>query len=79
MQIQCFGGRRNIYAKVCELDRQHNKRKDIFKVETKQMLWCLLLVYCKQVYATCFDLYLGHHQANSINHELSCFKLVALI
>jgi hypothetical protein len=42
------------------------------------MLWCLLLVYYKQVYATCFDLYLGHHQANSIKHKLSYLNLVAL-
>jgi hypothetical protein len=38
-----------------------------------------MLVYCKQVYATCFDLYLGHHQANSIKHLLSYLNLVALI
>jgi hypothetical protein len=43
------------------------------------MLWCLLLLYCNQVYATCFDLYLGHHQANSIKHKLSYLNLVALI
>jgi hypothetical protein len=34
------------------------------------MLWCLLLVYSKQVYATCFDLYLRHHQANSIKQTM---------
>jgi hypothetical protein len=43
------------------------------------MLWCLLVFYCKQVYATCFDLYLGHHQANSMKHKLSYLNLVALI
>jgi hypothetical protein len=43
------------------------------------MLWCLLLVYCKQVYATCFDIYLGHHWANSIKHKQSYLNLVALI
>jgi hypothetical protein len=43
------------------------------------MLWYLLLVYCKQVYATCFDLYLGHHQANSIKHIQSYLNLVALM
>jgi hypothetical protein len=42
-------------------------------------LWCLLLVYCKQVYATYLDLYLGHHQANYIKHKLSYLNLVALI
>jgi hypothetical protein len=42
------------------------------------MLWCLLLVYWKQVYATCFDLYLGHHHANSIKHKPSYLNLVAL-
>jgi hypothetical protein len=25
----------DIYQQLCELERQHNKRKDIFKVETK--------------------------------------------
>jgi hypothetical protein len=25
-------------------------------------------------YAICFDLYLGHHQANSIKHKLSYFE-----
>jgi hypothetical protein len=34
----------------------------------------VLSVYCKQAYATCFHLYLGHHQANSIY-----FNLLALI
>jgi hypothetical protein len=53
------------------IGRQHNVKKDIFKVETKLILWCLLFVYCKQVYATCFDFYLSHHQANSIKHKLS--------
>jgi hypothetical protein len=43
------------------------------------MLWCVLPVYCKQAYATCFDLYLGHHQAHSIKHKLSYLNLVALI
>jgi hypothetical protein len=42
-------------------------------------MWCLLLVYCEQVYATYFDLYLGHHQANSIKHNRSYLNLVALI
>jgi hypothetical protein len=37
------------------------------------------LIYCKQVYATCFDLYLGHHLVNSIKHKLSFLNLVALI
>jgi hypothetical protein len=27
----------------------------------------VLFVYCKQVYATCFDLYLVHHQLSSMN------------
>lgn len=35
--------------------------------------------YYKHVYATCFGLYLGHRQANSIKHKLSYFNLVALI
>jgi hypothetical protein len=43
------------------------------------MLWCLLLVYRKQVYATCFEFYLGHLQANFIKHELSLLHLVALM
>jgi hypothetical protein len=43
------------------------------------MLRCLITVYCKQVYATCFELYLDHHQANSIKHKLSYLNLVALI
>jgi hypothetical protein len=30
-----------------KLDLQHNIKKDIFKVYTKEMCWCLLLVYCK--------------------------------
>jgi hypothetical protein len=43
------------------------------------MFLCLLLVYFKQVYSVCFDLYLYHHQANSIKHELSFLNLVTLI
>jgi hypothetical protein len=43
------------------------------------MLWCLLIVYCKRVYATCFDLYLGHHQANTIKQtklsEFNCLNM----
>jgi hypothetical protein len=39
------------------------------------MLWCLLLVYCKQVYATCFDIYLGHQQTNSTKHKLSYLNI----
>jgi hypothetical protein len=37
------------------------------------------LVYCKQVYATCSDPYLGYHQVSPIKHKLSYFNLVALI
>jgi hypothetical protein len=43
------------------------------------MLWCLLLVYCKQVYVICFDFYLGHQQENSLKHKLRYLNLVALI
>jgi hypothetical protein len=43
------------------------------------MLWCLLLAYCKQVYATYFDLYLGHHQANCMKHKLSYMNLVTTL
>lgn len=35
--------------------------------------------YCKQTYATCFDLYLGHHQANNMKYKLSYLNLVAPI
>jgi hypothetical protein len=35
---------------LCELDRQHNRKKGIFNMEIKQILWCLLFVYCKQVF-----------------------------
>jgi hypothetical protein len=41
------------------------------------MLWSLLHVYCKQVYATCFDLYLGHDRANSTKQ--SYLNLIDLI
>jgi hypothetical protein len=40
---------------------------------------CCGVSYFKQVYATCFDLYLGHHQANSIKHKLSYLNLVATL
>jgi hypothetical protein len=43
------------------------------------MSCCLLLVYCEQVYATCFDSYLGHHQAIFIEHKLSYLNLISLI
>jgi hypothetical protein len=43
------------------------------------MLWCLLLIYCKQMYATYFDLYLSHHQVNPTKRKLSYLNLVALI
>jgi hypothetical protein len=33
------------------------------------MLCCLLLLYCKQVYAKCSGFYLGHHQANSVKNK----------
>jgi hypothetical protein len=56
------------------LDRQHDTKKDIFKVETKWTFWCLLLFYCKKVHAACFDFYLGHHQADYIKHELFGFS-----
>jgi hypothetical protein len=42
--------------KLYNVDRQHNKRKDIFKVEAKQMFWCILFVYSNNVYATFFHL-----------------------
>jgi hypothetical protein len=60
------------------LDRQHNT-KDVLLAETKIDVMVSLLVYCKQVYATCFDLYLGHHQANSIKHKLIYLNLVTLL
>jgi hypothetical protein len=41
------------------------------------MLWCLLLVYCKQVYAAFFDFYLGYHQANSMK-QTKLLELIAL-
>jgi hypothetical protein len=43
------------------------------------MLWWLLHVYRKQTYATCFDLYLGHHQTNFVKHKLSYLNLAVLI
>jgi hypothetical protein len=33
-------------------------------------------VYCKQVYATHSDLYLDHHQVNSIKHKLNYLNIV---
>jgi hypothetical protein len=67
----------SIISSYVNLDLQHNKKKDSFKAETKYILWCLLLVYCKQVYATCFDIYFGH-QANSIKYKLRCSNLDAI-
>jgi hypothetical protein len=43
------------------------------------MLWSVSLVYCKQAYATCVDLHLGHHQANFMKQtklpEFSCLNM----
>jgi hypothetical protein len=40
---------------------------------------CLLALYCEWLYASCFDPYLEHHQANSIKYKRSYLSLVALI
>lgn len=69
----------SILSNFVNLDRQHYMKKDISKVETKYMLWCLLLIYCKQGYAACFDFYLGRHQASSMKYELSYMNLFAII
>jgi hypothetical protein len=47
-------------------------KKDTFKVS-------LIRFIVEQVYAKYFELYLVHHQANSIKHKLSYMNLVALI
>jgi hypothetical protein len=47
----CGGSKKTLWIASCyvfnnfvNLDRQHNIKKDIFKVETRWMLWCLLFV-----------------------------------
>jgi hypothetical protein len=55
----------------------------MFQREQQEYEWwidgCFLLVYRKQVYATCFEIYLGRYQANSMENKLSYLNLVAQI
>jgi hypothetical protein len=55
-----------------EYDCWHNNKEEYLQVKTKQMLICVSLLFIISMgFATCFDLWLGHHQASSMTYKPS--------